>query len=335
MSWKDLFRSSKPGSQKPDPSLRWFGKLPTYADYYSSRGDDDWPVEFNDWVMKGYELYLSRLNSSGGGGRRLPLAACALRLPKSGMTVLGSIQDYGGDMRGRPFPMCFYVAVPTPQWPGPTSDRLSGAIRCVRDLMLLRRDVQRAFNSPGPFESRFGGRDVDVGGVNSDSSDTTWTRDAGKLSLADWFAAAASALKVDDLAVWLGLVDRWGKTIAEMDSADFEPTLRFPLAPGIATEVQVAGWVRWVESRLDLSRRTISLLVTSDMEREGGRLTLVARPPIPEDFLLLTPLAGTLSYIDDLTALANGGDPSGGGDGASGAVQPGTWLEFVQGAPAK
>ncbi|MBN2559716.1 MAG: hypothetical protein JXQ75_02135, partial [Phycisphaerae bacterium] len=125
MSWTNLFKSKKGPNLTPDPRLRWFGKLPTYADYYNSTADEAWTREFNDWILDGYEIYYRRLKSAeadeprggNGGKRRLPISACVIRLPKSGMTVLASVQDYGGDMRGRPFPISFYVAVPSEEWP--------------------------------------------------------------------------------------------------------------------------------------------------------------------------------------------------------------------------
>ena len=134
MGWTDLFKS-KAGKLKPDPKIRWFGKLPTYPDYYSSPADEAWAVEFNDWVMKGFELYRNRCAGNRDAHSRMPLCCCALRLPKSGMTVFASILDFGGDMRGRPFPVCFYAGLPAPHWPGPTSDTLVGATRVMRDLL--------------------------------------------------------------------------------------------------------------------------------------------------------------------------------------------------------
>ena len=59
MGWTDLFKS-KSARQNPDPQIRWFGKLPTYPDYYSSKADEAWAVEFNSWVLKGYERFIGR-----------------------------------------------------------------------------------------------------------------------------------------------------------------------------------------------------------------------------------------------------------------------------------
>ena len=41
MALKNLFKS-KTGKLKSDPRIRWFGKLPTYPDYYSSTADEAW-----------------------------------------------------------------------------------------------------------------------------------------------------------------------------------------------------------------------------------------------------------------------------------------------------
>lgn len=328
MSWKDLFKS-KNTRIKPDPRIRWFGKLPTYADYYTSATDEEWAVEFNEWILKGCEMRLSRLPQHERE-TRLPSAACILRLPKSQMTVFASIQDYGGDMRGRPFPLCFYVGVPTEFWPGPTSDRAVAGLRVLRELTALRELVVRFFNAPGRFETVFGGRELDLTGLDAETSDDSWLSAARSLSLADWFGQAGQGLKVDDAQTWLQLVSAWGDTIAKLESEEFGPTLRFPLAMSLPFEVQVPGWIRWIERRMDVKQRYLSLLVSKEPTGGAGRLSVVARQVVPDDFLLVTPLAGSLPYVDDVCALAvvQGQGPSADHPPASGPV-PGCWADFV------
>ena len=301
MSWKDLFKS-KSARIKPDPRVRWFGKLPTYADYYSSATDEEWAVEFNDWVLKGFELALGR-RPHNEHDARLPSAACVVRLPKSAMTVFASIQDYGGDMRGRPFPLCFYVGIPSEPWPGPTSGRTVAALRVLRELTALREQVVRFFNAPGRFETVFGGREIDLSGFDAESSDDSWLASARSLSLADWFGQASPGLKVDDAQTWLQLVSAWGDTIAKLESDEFGPTLRFPLAMSLPFEVQVPGWIHWIERRMDVTERYLSLLISKQPGGQTGRLSVVARQVVPEDFLLMTPLASTLPYVDDVCSL--------------------------------
>jgi hypothetical protein len=336
MAWTDLFRSKKTAA-KPDGTIRWFGKLPTYADYYTSPTDAEWASEFNEWVLKGYEIFharmLGRRPSTVGGGAagntqdvRLHPAGCVIRLPKSGMTVLASVQDYGGDMRGRHFPICFYVGVPSVVWPGPTSDRLGMATQAVQALMGLRHDVMRFFNSPGRFEAVFSKREVDLSGLLDAISSDGWRSQAGALTFSQWFDAARPSPNVEAVGQWLPLVERWGEHIAANDGSSFEPTLRFPLAMTLPLEPQLAGWMRWLEARMELQDRYLSLVVTTTAQKDIGHLTVIAREPVPDDFLLLTPLAETLPYLDSLTSVQG----NGAGEAAAGTASPQRWVDFVE-----
>ncbi len=227
MGWKDLFKS-KPPDLKPDPRLRWFGKLPTYADYYSSAADADWVVEFNDWLLKGCELHFSR-QPAAKREMHLQTVSGILRLPKSGMTVFASIQDYGGDTRGRPFPIAFYVATPTAAWPGPTGDRVLPGLRVLSDLLLTRDLVVRFVNAPARFEGVFGGRTIDLAGLAAEAGDTSWRTAAQTTPMDSWFSQAAACLKDGDAASWCAAVASWGGNIAKLESENFDPTLRLPL----------------------------------------------------------------------------------------------------------
>jgi hypothetical protein len=335
MSWKDLFKSKAPKAT-PDPRLRWFGKLPTYADYYSSATDEEWAVEFNEWVLKGFEVYMTR-RRDGPREERLPLAVCALRLPKSGMTVFAYVEDYGGDMRGRPFPLCFYVGVPSAMWPGPTSDRVLAGLRVLRDLMGLRALISRFFNNPGRFEGVFGGREIDLRGIDEETRDASWQSAAKSLSLAEWFEAARPCLKVNDLPTWLQLASAWGDDIARLESEEFGPTLRFPLVIGQPLEMQVSGWLRWLEQRMNLEERAFSLLICKTSDGSTGYLSVVLRDLVPEDFLLMTAQARSLSYVDDMCLLAapatqdrEGAEGQTGLSPAQPVRAPERWADFVE-----
>lgn len=335
MSWSDIFKTKS--KAKADPRIRWFGKLPTYPDYYSSHADETWAVEFNEWILKGFELYQTRLQGAQARVNRLPVTRCAVRLPKSGMTVFATVLDFGGDMRGRPFPLCFYVGVPTSQWPGPRSDNLAGALQAVRDLAALRREVPRFINSPGRFETVFGDRKLDLQAIADDGVDDSWLALAKAIPLLEWFAGAEDQLKIKDVSTWVRAVTSWGDNLAKLDGKTFEPTLRFPLAKRCSINAQIAGWICWLEARMRLTDRMLSLMMSGDLDEETGHLTVIARSLVPDDFLLMTPLAGTLPYLDDLAKT------DGEGSGSQGEwVDPngaelsttGSWVDFVQSAPA-
>ena len=151
------------------------------------------------------------------------------------------------------------------------------------------------------------------------------------MALGDWFRSAGPCLQVDEPQTWVQLVSAWGDTIAKLESEEFGPTLRFPLAMALPFEPQVAGWIRWIERRINVPERYLSLFVAKDAAGGNGHLTVVARDIVPEDFLLLTSLGGTLNYVDDLCALAEApaGGPSAGASMASDVHAPETWAEFV------
>lgn len=340
--WAGLFKRT--ARLKADPAVRWFGKLPSYADYYSSSGDEDWAVEFNEWVLKGFEIYHARClsqpappqaaccNSAAGcsnpsvvtrpapatSGRRLPISGCILRLP-SGMTVLCSVQDYGGDMRGRPFPLCFYAGIPTSTWAGPTSGRLSPAIRAVEQLNRLSREVIRFFKVPGNFEAVFGGRKLDFDGLAE--GDDGWRGAARALPVDRWFESMRAVSPADSLQDWLGRVYSWGQRIRSLESESFEPTFWLPLAGDLPIEVQAAGWLHWLGSRMEIEKRALSLIWRQET---SPSLIVIARPVVPEDFLLLAPAAGLPHYVD-----AAGGGEIEGSKTESDAPTPVSWDDFA------
>jgi len=332
MALKDLF-TSKAQKLKLDPRIRWFGKLPNYPDYYNSGTDEDWTVEFSDWVLKGFELYRSRLAGAGSSRERLPVAACAIRLPRSRMTAFVSVLDYGGDLRGRPFPMCFYVGVPTAHWPGPTSDRVVPASRIIRDLMALRREVTRFLNSPGRFEAVFGNREVDLAGLGDGSSDESWLSAGKRMPFADWLGKARGGLAAGDWEAWERAVGCWGDKLAKHSGDKFEATVVLPLVMGPYVDAQIAGWIHWLERRFDLRRKSLSLVVLGDPDAESGFLAVIARELVADDFLLLTTLGRSLPYVEDLTGIKVDPSPAAAPDQPDGipvgSPPPATWTDFV------
>jgi hypothetical protein len=258
-----------------------------------------------------------------------------LRMPASGMTVLAAILDFGGDMRGRPFPLCLYAGVPTDRWPGPTSDRVLAAVRVVRDLTTLRHEVVRFFNAPGRFESVFEDRHVDLAGLDGHTTDDSWVQDASAVPLTEWFERAQPGERGTDVNEWLRFMAKSGDNIAALESEDFEAVLSFPLSGRLPWDVQAAGWVRWLEAHMDLARRYLSLIVTGDPDAGPGRLVVVARRDInEEDFLLLTPIWQTLTYVDDLSSCGPAGSAeqraANAPSAAAGAAPATSWAGFVR-----
>lgn len=309
MGWRDLFKSKSIVIPKPDPRLRWFGKLPTYGDYYTSALPGDWALQFNDWIIKGYEQYLIRSQELGSKPAKLPRSLFVLRMPRGEHTVIGLMDDYGGDNRGRTFPICFYVSAPTVHFPGPTSATL-GVIKPVfEDLLALEKDIANFFRVPGRFDSVFGGRELRLPELPSAAPDASWKDAAGEISLGDWLGRANGKL-TDPTGRWFERVRNFGRGIVEyaQTQEDFEPTLRFPLVADIPPLTQACAWLRWLERRMPMEERYVSLCIPVNTAAPTAKMTIVARPPVPEDFQLLADKIDAPAYVDDLSKLAPRGN---------------------------
>lgn len=332
---------------KPDPLIRWYGKLPVYGDYYDSGSGEEWIAEFTQkWLMNGYQTYESRRrgarsvpaddNHEPRHAQRLPSCACLLQLPSSGMTVLGSCLDFGGDTVGRKFPLCFFAGIPTADLPGMTAGTALPILSALNQLLGLGRRVARFLNDPGlkgpeQFRAEFGDQEVSLDSLTAPPTDT-WIERAKAIRMADWYAATGTALGAVDLDAWLRRARRWGDLLTHGDSPGFKAVLSLPLAPErapgaprIDRDIQVAGWVRWLEGRMDLKARPVSLIITDDAPPACSRLMVVLGELTPDDFLLLTPLATDLEHVDNLAAVREDADsPSSEGEAAAT-----TWADFV------
>jgi hypothetical protein len=333
MNWTDIFKS-KSSKGRLDPRVRWFGKLPAYADYYTSPTDQEWSLEFNDWLLEGYGTYRERLaqhHAAGAGSSRLPGAELVLRLPRTNMTVLASLRDYGGDARGRGFPFCFYVAVPTALWSGPTSSQSIVAMHVAQDLHTLHRSVERIAQAGDGFPVAFGDCELDLSALENGVDDGAWTEDARRISMASWFQGIAAGVKVRDREAWLRLAMGWrdGFNAAEMRNSG--RALCLPISTGIPSELQQAGWLEWLAARVNLRRCALSLVMVGGGVDRPGHLAVMMRAPRAEDFLLATALANKLSYVDDLSNLleTDAGRAPGGPSGKR-AADWDTWLDFVR-----
>ncbi len=325
MGWRDLFRSNTPS---PDLRIHWFGKLPDYADYYRSPSEQDWTVEFIDWILKGYQIYKGRLGGEGSDNPVLPSCGLLLRLPKTEMTVFASIRDYGGDMRGRSFPFCVFAGGPTSDFPGPSSNDAGLYLRVIEDLHALHSDVKTHLKTAQRLDALLGGRTRAVNSRAEGDEGLAWTEEAKSVALADWLDGLGSDSMAPDRQTWLKRAAAWGNNLAELDGKRVDATLRVPLSVGVDASLQISGWLLWLENRLDWSRRPLSLVVGADVANGAASLIVMAKGLEGEDFLLATPLAPTLACLDDLVAAK----PVGGLTNLHPALELSTasWLDFAE-----
>jgi hypothetical protein len=301
-----------------------------WGDYSVSSDDQPWALEVNEWILQGFTNYHTRTNGSNNKSGRMPIGAAILRMPKSNMTVFVSILDYGGDSVGRPFPMCFYVGVPTPMLPGPTSETLSAAGQVIHELFGLRKEIATFLHHPGSLQELMEDRCVDLSGLAQETDRDSWMVPTRDFTMGEWFDAAQDGLTAPSIDTYLRAVAWYGKNIAAMNGQGFEPTFRFPLARGKSLTTQLAGWLRWLEGRLDLGSRTYSVMLTGDSPEAPGTVSTVFRELEPDDFMLLTNAASTLPYLDDLVTLGSKNVPC--DDYADCGISEGsTWFDFVSG----
>ena len=83
MALRKLFKS-KASKLRADPRIRWFGKLPTYPDYYSSHADEEWAV-----VLK-IRQYRPAIRSAGESREPHDLARYLHELASTFNTFYGS-----------------------------------------------------------------------------------------------------------------------------------------------------------------------------------------------------------------------------------------------------
>lgn len=343
-------RKPKP---KSDPLIRWYGKLPAYGDYYDSGGGEDWVTEFTQkWLMNGFQVYEARrrnatpAGTSPGGSphpaHRMPACGCILQLPQSGMTVFASCLDFGGDTVGRKFPLCFFVGTPTADLPELTGSSILPALSVLTHLLGLGRRVVRFLNDPGvkgpeQFRAEFADQEVNLNPLTTPSADA-WMERARSIKMADWHAAAGNTLGASDLDAWLRRAGRWGERLTKSDSLGFKATLSFPLVPErppglprIDRDVQVAGWLRWLENRVDLKGRPTSLVLTDEPPPACSRLTVILGGLVPDDFLLLTPMIAELEHVDDLATVRDEESPESPPPATETPPAPAvaTWADFV------
>jgi hypothetical protein len=286
-----------------DTALRWFGKLPTYGDYYSSATDRDWTVEFHDWILKGFVAYRNCGATQEGSPSVVHRSSWVVRLPKSNVTVLSAIADYGGDSHGRSFPLCFYVGLPTPTWPGPTANTVMDAMGVLDRLADVHAELGGVLASSRNVESVFSPRDLDVAAVSASGQNDSWRTVASETPFDKWFAGASALLKTKEQTAWVEAVMRWGQAIRSLESESRDATLRLPLSDAAPVDAQVAGWLCWLASYMDLERRRFSFAVTADSAHRASHLTVITRKVVPEDFLLGTSASGTLRHVDDACRL--------------------------------
>lgn len=285
-------------SSAPDASVRWFGKLPSAADYLTRQDQPPWAKAFADWMIAGVEAY-HRVVPRRADDERMPPSWGIVRLPKSDVSVIFSMRDYGGDARGRDFPLAYFIGVQSNRVSGPTCDECAALFSIVLELdgfhAALEADVSA---KGGPGSGRFDSRAISLQGFDAPVPSRDWSEAARRLPWLQWFRAVQGPHSMSDAEEWKRVLDTWSARITAADGPGFQPNLRFPLARNASWELQVRGWLVWLESRMRLHERFCTCLCATRTAAGDDALNLLARTVVPDDFMLLTSRASQLEYMD-------------------------------------
>ncbi|QOJ13595.1 MAG: DUF2094 domain-containing protein [Planctomycetia bacterium] len=288
-----------------DGRVRWFGKLPAHADYVAAPDPAPFAHEFSDWLIQGFAKH----QAAAGGGEYRPLGCSVglLRVPRSATTVGFVLSDFGGDARGRRFPFALFFGLPTAQLPGPTAANFECFAPALRDLHGMLGAARSALARP------------DAGAWHAGTIEPAAPADPAALARRwaampwlDWRDAVLGAAAPTDSATWLAAIHAWGSRIAAHEQSDFPFNLSFPLAARWDWGIQAQGWLAWLARRIRLDRRAASIIVNfapDSAQPLGTRLHVIARPIVPDDFLLLGPAADRLKYMDALPLTAADATP--------------------------
>ena len=295
-----------------DSTLRWFGKLPTYADYLVQSEQPAWAREFGDWLIAGAARYHQEPNRPEG-----PLAETrgVTRLPKSGVAVCFSHRDYGGDARGRAFGFCFFCGAKD-QALGSPSAAVNGSLAAMDRLVAAHDELAQTSGGVTDVSSRFSSKSLKLDQTESIAMedrlpDVTWGQ---------WYQEVRPLVEATSAESWAAQLSLLGQSIASSDGHNFEPHLRFPISGARDWAAQAVGWAQWLERRLREPARAWSWFHQAAANNGPSTWTVLGRSVLPEDFLLLTPCADSVTYLDNAGKSISNAAPE--------LAAPATWQDW-------
>lgn len=324
-NFKDLVNAlRKPFAAAPanvDATLRWFGKLPSYADYLVPAEQPPWAREFDEWLIAGAARYHELPQHSNGS--KMPESRGVLRLAKSGVAVCYAHSDHGGDSRGRDFGFCFFC--------GAADQGLASPSAAVADNLAaigLLGSAQRELRETAKTSTEISGHFSSLGRRGGRAASAPMAERLQTVVWDEWFEEVRSQVDAGSAAEWVGRLSQFGRTIAASDGAKFETHVRFPISATREWEAQAFGWAKWLEQRLREPARAWSwVCATPAANQAPASWTVLGRAVLAEDYLLLTPAAEALAYIDH--AGRSVAAPTADATAAVG-TSPGTWHEWLE-----
>lgn len=308
-------------SGKNETVLRAYGKLPLYAEYRRLELAPGTPTAFSQWLDEGRLAWVRSMSDGARGSTRT--ARIVLRWPDSRDLVLASIWD-SRDSLGRVFPFAFFAVCPQ-QALG--ENRLQYWAACLGMHERFQKYHARlaVLGGGGDFYRVYSKQIIPIRPDDLAQRAADLLDQARAITLEDWFESAPLG-QVKPGEWFAGLLRRVERWKAQPESVG-RLALSCPLAAGIPCDVQAIVWLEWVAA-LPRPGNTEPWLVLPPADSPApGRMQIVFRDLIAEDFRLLTTDAETYDYVEDLAKLPS--STANAADGPQTALPSGSLLEAL------
>ncbi|HTO88041.1 MAG TPA: TagF domain-containing protein [Thermoanaerobaculia bacterium] len=292
---KDGLRGA-PRGEEPVPTVRValnaYGKLPIYKDFISAGLTEPGAREFRNWIDRGFSHRWS--TDEAYRDIEIPRHLFLLRLPESGVFVIGCLwgsQDEGGLRR---FPFTLFATIPG-------GHRAADPLTATESLEAMNRQADAVGKDFGPggslagFYRAYRGAELDL----PVKPPKRIRREAqGELERVT-ISSFAHVLYGDEAPV------EWPALLARLTSFAREPredgvrAVRLPLSGALTRAREMQFWLLWLDARGP--RHEVSGLLYAPGS-SPARVALLQRDLRPEDFFLLHPARFEYPFAADFSA---------------------------------
>ncbi len=290
------------GGLGADLPLRAYGKLPFYAEYRRLDLAPGAPTAFSRWLDDG-RLAWARALAGGALGATSGMRL-ALHPPGQKEWIVARVWD-SRDSLGRVFPFTFFVVAPLESHAEQPLQLFVAANALLHDIERYHAEIGR-LSAGGDFYAAFGKQVLPPPPADVSARADRLVHQAATLTWGDWVDATGWPFPVAE--AWFATLRRRADAWRAAPTALDEAAVAFPLIRGVAVDEQVTFWLTYLTR---LTKRELMLLWSADAHGPaGGRLFVLTRKLINEDFQLLTSDAEKYPLVDDLTPAVTASNPA-------------------------
>ncbi|MBU0640945.1 MAG: DUF2094 domain-containing protein [Planctomycetes bacterium] len=301
---------------KNETILRAYGKLPFYAEYRRLEVSPGTPTAFSQWMDEGRLAWAKA--TVGGTPGSVQSSRILIHWPGTREIVVASLWD-SRDSLGRIFPFTLFVVCPADALGGDPLERWTAATAIHEELDAAHAGLAALGRGGSDFYRMYQKRAITLRPDNLDQRVKQFYEQAGRISAADWFAAAG--LDDTDAGTWFASLSRRIERWRAESALTGELALSCPLARGTPHHIQALLWLGLIAPFSRHAGKDPSLVVPMEHASGPTALHVLTRDPLADDFQLLTTDTSHYHYVeqlgrlpataDDAPPTANGGAPEG------------------------